>query len=208
MKLSILKEKIWMMFKMDVEKIIENFDDCVTKKSKFSNRTICKKRNIIKQIVHYGRKGQIGNMTMIIVFVFLLGVIGTGIYFGTWMFFSSDYDFREIDAKILNKNIRLCIKNQEINWSNSDKEALSSEFLKKCRINSNVTDNLFFIQIKNGDVEILNLGRGDGVQCGLLEKNTKYMRCFNSTIHESYGNEEFLFFIQTGSNQNYREKIT
>ena len=156
----------------------------------------------------YRRKGQIGNMTMIIAFVFLLMIIGTGIYLGTMIFFSSDYDFREIDAKILNKNIRTCIKEQDINWSNNDKRALSKEFLSKCRINLNIIDNSFFVQIKNGDVEFINLGRGDEVQCGLSEKNIKYMRCFNSTIYKNYGDERFPFFIQTGSNQNSREKIT
>ena len=31
---------------------IENFDNCAIKKSKFSNRAICKRNNLIKQIVH------------------------------------------------------------------------------------------------------------------------------------------------------------
>ena len=86
--------------------------------------------------------------------------------------------------------------------------ALSKEFLSKCQINSNLTDKSLFLQIKNGDVEYLKLGRGDEVQCGLAEKNIKYMRCFNSTIYKNYGDERFPFFIQTGSNQNSREKIT
>ena len=39
--------------------IKENFDCCVNKKSKFSNRTICKKSNITKQIVYKAIKSDL-----------------------------------------------------------------------------------------------------------------------------------------------------
>ena len=42
------------------------------------------------------KKAQTGDIIMILAFMFLLLIIGTAIYFGTSLFFSSNYDFRKI----------------------------------------------------------------------------------------------------------------
>ncbi len=53
---------------------IENLDNCVTKKSKFSNRTICKKGNTIKQIT-YNKKGLSDVIATVLIILLALAAV-------------------------------------------------------------------------------------------------------------------------------------
>ncbi len=148
-----------------------------------------------------------GEFLMLLAYIMIMLAIGAGIWIGISFFFSSEYDFRSVDAKILNNKISSCIQNNEINWNNENKDSLVQDFLSKCRINQNIANSSLFIQIKKGNLELLRLGKGDEVQCSLSEKNILYPKCFNSTIYKD-NNLDSQFFILTGSNQKSREKLT
>ena len=52
------------------------------------------------------KKAQTGEGTWLIVFVVMLAIIGLGLLWGMTAFFGVEYDFRGIDAEILNFKIQ------------------------------------------------------------------------------------------------------
>src|SRR3989344_5548214 len=95
-----------------------------------------------------------GEFLMLSAYIIIMVTIGAGIWAGISFFFSSEYDFQMIDAKILNDKISSCIQNNEIDWNVQDKNFLVQNFLAKCRINQDVIDNSMFIQIKKEGLEL------------------------------------------------------
>ncbi|MBI2451661.1 hypothetical protein HYV50_01120 [Candidatus Pacearchaeota archaeon] len=154
------------------------------------------------------KKAQLGSQMMIFAFIFLLLIAGIGIVTGIYIFFSSEYDFRQIDAEILNYGVNSCLQKKEINF-NVPPQELENEILKKCALHKTVTDNYFLISIKNeADNKILlKLGKGDETRCGLAEKNTQFPKCTNSTVTLKINNNQQTLLILTGSNQNSRENL-
>ncbi|MFH1425148.1 MAG: hypothetical protein ABIG28_00245 [archaeon] len=148
------------------------------------------------------KKAQAGNQLMIFPFLFLLIVIGTGIWLGISMFFGSEYDFRKIDATLLHNSIRSCISENNFDWS-LPREELEKEFYKTCKINQEVVESYLGIEIKVND-EIKVKWLGDPTQCALADKNKNFPRCENSTTPL---NEEEIK-ITAGSNQHSRVEIT
>src|SRR3989344_8746406 len=89
-----------------------------------------------------------GEFLMLSAYIIIMVTIGAGIWAGISFFFSSEYDFQMIDAKILNDKISSCIQNNEIDWSVENKDSLTQDFLAKCQINQKAINNPMFIQIK------------------------------------------------------------
>ncbi len=145
-----------------------------------------------------------GEFLMLIAYMMVMVAIGFGIWAGTSFFFSAEYDFRTVDAELLNNKISACIQNNNINWDQSDKNTLTQEFLTKCQLNQKILNSSLFILVKSNDLQLIRLGKGDEVQCNLSDKNNLYLRCFNSTLQ----NENRKYFIQTGSNQKSEQRLT
>ena len=66
--------------KIEETRYIENFDNCFVKESKFSNRTICKKSNVNKQIVHKKAQEEIVGFVLIILIVSVILLVFLGIF--------------------------------------------------------------------------------------------------------------------------------
>ena len=153
------------------------------------------------------KKAQTGDMMMIFAFMFLLLIIGTGIYFGTSLFFSSNYDFRKTDTEILNRKLTSCFKENNINLENP--EALKEEISTLCKINPQVIENYLLIIIfkDSSPGPFLKIGKGDETSCALEEKNINFPKCMTSEIIKNYNKQPITLKVIVGSNQNSREKL-
>ncbi|MFH1290517.1 MAG: hypothetical protein ABIH92_03855 [Nanoarchaeota archaeon] len=153
------------------------------------------------------KKAALGSQTMVYIYFLILIMILGGIVWGMSMFFGEGYDFREIDASLLNYRIKECLTEKDINLDinvKTEREKFEQEFYQKCRINQNVTDYSFFIFIDFGGEKNYTSGPGDRTQCALADKNKNYPRCVNSTLELG----EKTIFIETGSNQKSVRKRT
>ena len=148
------------------------------------------------------KKAQLGEQVMIFPFVLMLIVIGGGIAAGIYVFFSSGYDFRKVDADILNYKIQDCLTTNKINF-NQDKALLEKEFFTVCNINQQIIKENFIIGIgKNSEVK---LGiESDEVTCALSQttakNNPNYPICTTTFLND--------FRITTGSKQQAQKQIT
>src|SRR3989338_10777347 len=109
------------------------------------------------------KKGQTEDMVPIIPFVFLLLIFEAGIGLGFSIFFNSEYDFKKVDAQILNIKIQDCLKLNEINLE-QDAESLENELFKKCNLNNNTIKKYFTIKIDLNGQEKYNYAY-DPTQC-------------------------------------------
>lgn len=142
------------------------------------------------------KKGELGNMTLIISFLFILGIIGFGIVSGNYAFFKDGHDIRQAEANSLNEKITECFsENEEILHEN--------DLFSKCGIDEEIIEKNFLIVIKKDNAEIINVGKHDETRCILGDKNKQFPKCKNSTISKD-GSQ---YFILTGSNQNFVEEI-
>lgn len=142
-------------------------------------------------------KATLGPQVMVFLFILNLLIITGGIVFGVTSFFTQDYDFREIDANLLNTKITECLAKENMNLEN-----IPNEIYKLCKINKEVTDEYFFIYIKKDGSVVFESGPGDETQCALAEKNKNFHFCVSSEISEK------KLYIQTGSSQNSRRLKT
>ena len=147
-----------------------------------------------------GKKAQADSMLMLLPFMTMLIIITLGVVLATSMFFGSEYDYRQVDADILNYKIRKCISEQEIDWTLPEAE-LKQEIIEKCRL-FEIEDHLIWIEI-NEEFKI-KIGKGDKTQCSLGHLNENYPLCTNSTIIK----QDSKFLIITGSNQHSRTLVT
>jgi len=131
-------------------------------------------------------------MTMFIAFLFLLTVIAAGIAGGIFIFYGQGYEFRQIDADILNKKVKSCLSNNEVNLEDEN------EIFETCNLNKQSIEENFFIIIKTPE-EDYQFGRSDEVSCDLAEKNKNFPVCATSTLDD--------FTIKTGGNQQAKRKL-
>ncbi len=148
---------------------------------------------------------QLGSQMMIFAFLFLLFVIGVGIVIGISIFFGEEYEFRKVDADILNYKLRECISQKDINWDLAQDE-IEKEIFEKCNLNEAILKQDFTISIKlNGEIKY-NLGVAS--KCSLSEKNKEFPKCTESNVVKNINGDSKTFSILAGSEQNIREKIT
>lgn len=142
------------------------------------------------------KKAALGAQTMVFVFILIILLILGGLVLGISMFFGSEYDFREVDASLLNYRLQKCFAENEFNFALPEKE-FEKEFYSSCQLDQNATTQNFFIYITYDDKTIYETGPGDITQCALADKNPNYPKCVNSTLTKN----QKTIFIQTGSNQ-------
>ena len=151
------------------------------------------------------KKAALGSQTMIYLFIIIWLIIIGGIVWGLLSFFGSEYDFRQVDADILNYQIKKCLSEEDINLDinlKTDLQAFEQELYTKCNLDENITKENFYIFIDLSGEQTYIVGKGDKTQCALSEKNENYPKCKNSTLIK----DQKTIFIQTGSNQRSAKK--
>jgi hypothetical protein len=145
-------------------------------------------------------RGEAGDQLMFVTFLFLLVIIAVGIVTGTSLFFAKNYDFRGVEADLLNNKIRECLAKEEVKFS-------EESIYLQCKINKEVVDGKKLI-LRICDKEegcaqdatpLFSVG-GDFVSCywtGARE-NSNYARCSKGSV---IGKDGKNYFILTGSNQ-------
>jgi len=139
------------------------------------------------------KKAQLGEQMTFFAFLFLLIIIGLGIVAGVYIFFGSGYDFRSVDADLLNYKIRNCISNNLLD------DNFKNNFYEICKIDLKVIeDKNYIIRILADEKEFFDFG--DELQCELSAKNINYPKCTSVNFNSNGKN----IFILTGSNQQSR----
>lgn len=133
-----------------------------------------------------------GNKLILISFILLIVVVGVGIVAGISFFFNTSYDFREIEANILNFKVVQCLTEKNVDPS-------SEEFFSECGLNEEAIKRDHLIVITSGEETLLSVGKGDRTQCSLQDKNIEFPRCKTTFIGD--------LKIITGSSQNSRGKL-
>jgi hypothetical protein len=142
------------------------------------------------------KKAVAGSGTMIFLFFIVVFVIFAAISAGLYMFYGAEYDFRQIDASLLNYKIKTCLEENDISFTG--KEQFESDLYATCNINKEVIEeNNFFILINSSEGYTFVTGRGNPTECALSEKNKEFLKCKYSTLNKN----SQKIFIQTGSNQ-------
>lgn len=155
----------------------------------------------ISKIKIIGKRGELGDQVMLIVFIFLLVLISVGVVSGVLIFFGSEYDFRAVSSEVLNYNIRDCL----------NREGIDSNFFGnlyvKCGLNEKVINSSYIIKICADSKDCISDAEpkfvyGDAVQCGLRGtfSNVNYPRC---TIKE-IKNDGIIYSVIVGSKQTRR----
>jgi len=85
------------------------------------------------------KKAEIGTQLMFFLFIFVLLLTGIGIVAGVTIFFGREYDFREIDAKILSYKIIKCLEKNKIEKGDA--------FLKSCGIKEETIGEEIFLKV-------------------------------------------------------------
>lgn len=146
----------------------------------------------------YDKKGRLGDQVAISAFLFLLFVIAGGIAVGIYIFYGDEYDFRPLEAEILNYNIRQCIfeKGNALNWNDED------EFYALCGLNKEVIKGNDIIQIKIDGRETFSANEGKVESCKLTgaRKNINYPKC----VIKEFDSEGKKYELITGSFQKAR----
>lgn len=136
------------------------------------------------------RKGEAGSMLMIVVFLFLLIMISGGIVAGTYMFFGTGYEVRQLDADVLNYKIKECI---EKNWILE----VVDNFYEVCGLNKEVLEEEGYkINICEGICSgnlpgIISLGSNFEV-CKFTGKGEGYPKCAISNVVKEGKNYEII----------------
>jgi hypothetical protein len=145
-------------------------------------------------------RGEAGDQLMFVTFLFLLIIIAVGIVTGTSLFFAKTYDFRGVEADLLNNKIRECLAKNEIKFSGDN-------LYQQCEINKEVVDGKKLIlrvcDKEEGCAQETNplfSAGGDFVSCywNGTEGNSNYAKCTKGVVMGKDGNS---YFILTGSNQ-------
>lgn len=146
------------------------------------------------------KKALLGNQLMIFVFIIILIIIAVSIVTGVSMYYGKEYDFRKVDAQLLNYKITRCLAENEIDFS-LPFEKLENEIFTLCDLNKQVIEDNFYIKISvNGE---LKFKEKDADVCALSDKNENFPVCIET---ESQINSK-TFTVLTGSSQRTKEKV-
>lgn len=141
------------------------------------------------------KKAALGGQTMFFVFLMTIIIIAAGIGIGVSAFFSTEYDFRQVDSVLLNQKISQCLSSKNLNLESI--EQFASDFYEICGLNKNSTEKHFFIHIDVNNKKFFEQGSGDQTQCSLGEDNDQYMECTTNELTK----KDKKIFLQTGSKQ-------
>jgi len=140
------------------------------------------------------KKADLGDYAMFFSFFLMLVIISAGITAGVYLNFGKEYDFRKVDADILNYKIKTCLSSNDFNFQ-LPQEELEKELLEKCRLNNNTKENHLVMIKLNGEIKYGS--ESYETTCSLSEKNKNYPVCSTSTLTK----EQNKFTILTGSSQ-------
>lgn len=156
-------------------------------------------------------RAQLGAQLVMIAFVFLMAIAGASVAVGTYLFVGPEFDVRQMEADILNTQIRECMTQNAFNLDSLklddiystcklDKETVeATNLIKICYLRGGDAQNCISAQKPD---EIASTG-GDFVVCGLTEKNEKFPKCsINNFLVKSPKNYNLV--IITVSNQKLR----
>ena len=120
------------------------------------------------------RKGDLGDKTMLIVFLFFLMLVGVGIAFGVTLFFGLGYDFRQAEADVLNYKVVRCILEKDIDFdSEGDKD-----FFEKCELKESTIRESKKHAIKVSiDEDVVFDWRTDEAVCLIKKKTEGFPKC-------------------------------
>ena len=145
------------------------------------------------------KKGTVGDQLGIFWFLFLMLIIAGSLAIGIFMFYGNGYDYREIEAEILNYKIRGCILESEVT------EGFFKDFYEKCRLDKKMIGENNIIKIcdsskdeclTSADYKFL---AGDVGICWI--KSVKGNNVFGKCAEESFLKNGKKFTVITGSTQ-------
>ncbi len=133
-----------------------------------------------------------GEAVLFFGFLLIMVILIGGIVFGIASFYGKPYDFKEVDAAILNEKIRVCVQTNDF-FSDS------FEIVSDCGLNGNILEDQYLISIKSGEKDILVGVRDYLNQCDFKggEDNQAYPKCYTQSF--SYQGKSYT--IVTGSGQ-------
>ncbi len=146
----------------------------------------------------------VGNQVMGIAFVFFLVLIVGGISLGIYAYFGTPYDYKNIDAAILNFRIRECIMNNDSLTLNA--ESFKNNFYSACNINKDsLSTGKLIIKICEDSSDCLKEEKPLVIEGGNFEAcflkgardNPSYPKCKIEVIEKNDKKYEII----TGSNQ-------
>jgi len=145
----------------------------------------------------FNKRAQIGEMTYIIPYFIVFAMVGGAVVISAAMFFGAEYDYRSVDANLLNNHIQNCLADNNPIFPISNEE-----FITKCNLNKKLVNEFLLINIKEGDNVLIHLGKDDVSHCLLEKKNPAFPACIEKQLDL---NGQTLTIL-TGSAQR-REKI-
>lgn len=138
-------------------------------------------------------RGQVGETTMILVFIVLNLIVIGGIVWGVSSFYGVPYDVRAQEAGALADRIQSCARNHDF-------FSVSFNISTECGVDVGVLSSDHLVYVIRGKQEFL-LGTLDFKnQCFFNSKNEAYPVCIQRTI----GDGEDKTVIIVGSNQRVR----
>lgn len=151
------------------------------------------------------KKADLGDMTMVFAFLFLLIISDLGILAGIWIFYGSGYDAREAEASLLNYKIKDCILNNEI----SD-DITEEIFFELCSLNKKAIEANNIIKLCKNEPQCVDSDTplffsGSNFQSCLFEgakKNENFPQCKTTSFQKNSDTYQII----VGSKQLSRTK--
>lgn len=143
------------------------------------------------------KRGDLGNQTMTIMFVFFLVMISSGIAGGIFIFYGSGNDARGVEAQQLSSILKNCIEQ-----GRTDEISIRSEnFFSECGLYDKVIKKDYTIQIKrvNGET-FYSFNNPEACQFEGVRQNNDYPVCYK--LNARFEGKDYE--IISGSNQKPR----
>ncbi len=154
------------------------------------------------------RRGDLGDITMIFVYLFFIVIIGVGIFAGIYLFFIQGYEFREAESDVLNYKVSHCILDNNID------SKFIGDFYNKCALEKGVVEKYNLIRVCKNSDDCVNerdekavlIGQGSKFQACRFEggrKNDAFPRC----VIKNFVKDGQSYEVITGSTQNSRRSL-
>lgn len=154
----------------------------------------------------FGRRGEVGAMTMAVLFLFYLALIGVAILSGHFIFYGKGYDSRQVEAELLAMKVRSCIQEQTV----IDK-LFFEKLHERCALEKGVVEKFYNLRVCKNSAECISetqplIGLGSKFQACRFDaatENESYPRC--AFVRFKQGND--WFEIITISSQESRRNL-